>query len=263
MRDERMSQDPYGAVRSAATRNCRKDLMPLGTVVIRVRSRRGLRARYVKVRNDGPPGRRWILYSRWWWEKNKGPVPKGKLVIHQDGDSLNDDPKNFMLGTPGTKLVIAHTRDPKWSKEQHRRAADACGKLNRDRARINRATNFLKEYWYPVVDGMSVIFNIPFRKRKRLLEAFGADVTRYPLNGHGRKPGTAVQRALRSCGVRPVKSAELTLRRFSTYCLIEPSTRDCRGPMSASLPQIVAQLERIGVWLLAEKCAKRDARERK
>lgn len=255
-----MLKDPYGAVRIAVGRRCRKDPMPVGTVVIRSDTSptgRRICTRYVKVKDDGPPGRRWINYARWWWLTNKGPIPAGKLVLHKDGDVLNDDPSNFVLGGPAEKLLIAHS-DKKWSREQHARAASACAESNRRRGRAFRAKRFVKHTWYPVVDEMGVILNLPFRKRKRVLASFGIDVSRYPANGHGKKSGSEVQRALRSCRVRPEKSSELASRRYSTYCLLDPATRTCTGPMSASLHQIVAQLNRMDIWVYAEKHAKKD-----
>jgi len=254
-------KDPYGAIRNGEGKGIPKVELPLGTIVIRKSNHRNL-VRYVKVRMDGPTGLRFMQYSRWWWEKNRGPVPKGKLVLHADGDELNDDPKNLILGTPGMKLVIAHKKDPKWSKDQHRRAADGTAKSNRDRGRINRAANFLKTCWYPVVEEMGVIFNIPFRKRKWLLGSFGVDVSKYPANGAGKKPDSVIQRTLRFAKVKPIKSAELALRRYSTYCLVDPVARDFRGPLPSSIPQLIAQLERMEIWQPAEKLAKKDLRER-
>lgn len=256
-----MTRDPYGAIQNGQGKGIPKVTLPLGTIVIRKHN--GALGRFVKVRMGGRSGRRWMHYARWWWEKNRGQVPPGELVVHVDGDQLNDDPKNFAVGTPGTKLDLAHKRDPKWSRWQHRRAALGCAKLNRHRGRIHRAENFLKNYWYPVVDEMSVILNVPFRKRKRLLAGFGVDVAGYPMNGLGKKPSSRVQRALVSCGVRPTKSADLSLRRYSTYCLIDPVSREFRGPISARMDQVVAQLDRMGVWAPAEECAKKDLRYRK
>lgn len=175
---------------------------------------------------------------------------------------MNDDPKNFMVGTPGDKLNIAHRRDPRWSQEQHKRAAAACGERNRKIGRINRSKNFLKTYWYPVVDAIGVILNVPFRKQKRLLACFGVDVSQYPANGCGKKPTSQVQRALRSCSVRPVKSVDLSLRRYSTYCLADPVLKTCQGPMSMGVERLIISLERMGIWAPAQKQAKRDLKER-
>lgn len=239
--------------------------MDVGTVVIRRDTDPGGRiraSRYVKVRDSGPPGQRWILYARWWWEKHRGAVPHGELVLHKDGDGLNDEPSNFILGTPGMKLQIAH-RDRQWSRDQHRRAAAGCAEFNRRIGRIHRARNFLKNYWYPVIDDMGVILNIPFRKRKRVLACFGVDVSKYPANGHGKKPHSVVQRALGACRARPVRSSELSLKRYGNYCLFDPASKKYSGPMPCSVGQLVAQLERMGLWSFAEKYAKKDSMERR
>jgi hypothetical protein len=45
--------------------------------------------------------------------------------------------------------------------------------------------------------------------------------------------------------------------------VVDPETRECRGPMSSTLKQIVAQLERMGIWETAEKQAKKHFRDRK
>lgn len=258
--------DPYGAVRIAATRHCRKDRMPIGTVVIRRDTDPGGRvraSRLVKIKEGGPPGRRWISYARWWWEKNRGPIPARMLVLHKDGDMLNDDPSNFILGTPGMKFIIAHKQDPAWSKDQHLRAAAGCAALNRRRGRLNRLKNFLKHYWYPVVESLSVILNIPFRRRKMLLGGFGVDVSRYPANGRGKNMGSVVQQALRSCSVKPVRGLELVLRRYGTFCLFDPATKKCVGPMSIPVDRLVKQLECMGIWSNAERQAKKDLSDRK
>lgn len=236
--------------------------MPVGTVVIRQRKATRL-VRYVKVRKDGPPSRRWILYARGWWENHKGLIPAGKIVVHLDGDRLNDRPENLGLGTPGTKLVLAHHRDPAMSKANHRCINQIRGELNRQNGRINRSKNFLKNYWYPVVDEMGVILNVPFRKRKSLLASFGIDVSKYPSNGRGSRPDSYIQRALRFCRVRPVKSKELALRSYGTYCLADPVSRECSGPMSISADRLIAHLGRMQIWPYAEKYAKKDLIERR
>lgn len=265
MGEKRNVADLYGAIHNGQGKGILKRALPLGTVVLRKSGNvGGGMVRMIKVKMDGPPALRWISYARWWWEKNKGPVPPGKLVIHVDGDELNDEPSNLELGTPGTKLVLAHARDPKWSKEQHKRAAAGCAEFNRKNGRINRAENFLRTYWYPVVDEVSVILNVPFRKRKRVLACFGVDVSKYPANGLGRKPASEVQRAIKASRVRPARGVELPmLRKYDSYCLLDPVSKKCIGPMSGTVGQLVAQLDRMGLWSFAEKYAKKDPRERK
>lgn len=161
------------------------------------------------------------------------------------------------------KLVLAHARNPEWSREQHGRAAAGCGEWNRKNGRINRGKNFLKSYWYPVVDDLGVILNVPFRKCKRLLASFGVDVSGYPRNGLGKHEGSVVQQAIRSCLVKPVKSAELSRRGYSTYCLLDPVSKNCCGPLSMPVEQLIRTLDRLGIWALAQKHGKRDLRDRR
>jgi hypothetical protein len=252
--------------RKAPGRGCRKDYMPIGTVVIRAdrdASGRIRKTRFIKVNDAFPTGKRWIQYARWWWEENKGPVPKGQIVLRRDGDTLNDDPSNLLLGTPGMKLKLAHERNPEWSMKQHARAADGAAAHDRLRGRIHRATAYLPRYWYPVVDSMSVILNVPYRRRRRLLAVFGSDVRTYPANGHGKRRYSAVQMILEKAAVRPVQGKDLGERMYQSYCVAEPSDRVVRGPMAGTSDQLIKQLERMGIWAIAEKAAAKDLQERK
>jgi hypothetical protein len=255
------TKDEFGAIRTGQLKGVVKTKLPVGAITIRTDN--GIQSRYVKVRMNGCVSGRWIQYGKWWWTKNRGPIPPGQLVLHKDGDPMNDHPGNFIVGTPGMKLVLAHQRDEAWSKEQHKRCAAGTAEFNRRTARINREKNFLQSYWYPVVDEMGVILNIPFRKRKHVFARFGVDVSKYPKSGQGKKPGSQVQLALRSCAVRPVKSAELSLPRYRSYCLADPVNQTFKGPMGHSIPQLIAQLERMKVWPYAVKCAKKDLKDRK
>ena len=264
--DGKLISDPHGAVRMAATRHCRKDPMPIGTVVIRREADAQGRyryIRYIKVKMNGLPQRRWMQYSRWWWEKNRSPIPKGQMVLHKDGLTLNDDPSNLVLGGPGMKLVLAHQRDKTWSKDQHARAAFGCAEFNRRNGMAHRATNFLKTYWYPVVEPLGVILNVPFRKRKRVLGCFGVDVSKYPKSGIGKKPESVVQKAIAASPVKPVKGAELSGSLFRHHCVLDPVTRQCHGPMSMDVDQIVSHLQRLGIWKIADKYARKYLKERK
>lgn len=254
-------KDPYGAIRNGTAKGIRKTSLPLGTVVRRsdVVNGRRKEVRYVKVRMSGPAGKRWVLYARWWWEKHRGPVPPGKLVIHLDGDELNDDPSNFALGTPGTKFKLAHQRDPGMSKDNRICIATKLGIYNRVRAKEDRKRKFQAEYWYPVVDALGIILNTPFRHRRRLCGVYGADLSKYPANGHG----PAVRRAISESRVHPVQGFMLSLPCYRTYAVADPDTRQFRGPLSAPSEQLVAQLTRMEIWPRAERAARRDARDRR
>lgn len=157
------------------THDWSKERLPVGTVRIRTR-RRGrnvLRVRMIKVRGDGPKGRRWVNYARWWWEQHRGPVPEGCRVVHLDGDPMNDDPENLALLTPGDVAFLCHDRDPDMSKRNYRKLREATRQHNRDRGRVNRALNWLPTYWYPVDAARQLIVNAPRRKRWEVYAEFG------------------------------------------------------------------------------------------
>ncbi len=138
---------------------------PLGAVRERDAGN-GQMVRMVKIRMDGPPGARWIPYARWWWEQNRGPVPKGKRVCHADGDLLNDDPQNLVLLTPGQVISLYHRLDPEMSRRNHVACGAAAARRNRETARLRRQTTWLPYQWYAVDFGSRVIHDDrPRRKR--------------------------------------------------------------------------------------------------
>jgi len=40
--------------------------------------------------------RRYVPFARYIWEHQHGPLPAGMLVVHRDGDSMNDDVANLI-----------------------------------------------------------------------------------------------------------------------------------------------------------------------
>jgi hypothetical protein len=122
---------------------------PVGTVRVRKLTRG--RARWIKVRMDGPPAKRWKLYATWLWEKHRGPVPRGKNVLHRDGDTLNDDLGNLILGGHADRAFLFQSR----SEANFKRAMRAChagaAKHNRERAAARDLAGELREgKWYAV-----------------------------------------------------------------------------------------------------------------
>ena len=57
----------------------------------------GKPCRYIKLKDTGRPQDRRVPYARYVWERAHGPIPPGYLVIHDDGDTMNDDPSNLLL----------------------------------------------------------------------------------------------------------------------------------------------------------------------
>lgn len=161
-----------------------KERLPVGTVRIRTRQRGQLQVRMIKIRDGGPRSRQWVNFARWWWEHNRGPIPPGKRVAHRDGDSLNDDPANLVLCSPGDVVYLWHDRDPKGSAANYRKLRPATAKHNRLRARVRRAVAWLPTRWYAVDTQRRIVVNDPRRVKGAVLAAHFETVRR-PKNGCG------------------------------------------------------------------------------
>lgn len=123
---------------------------PLGTVRVRKRSAHH-RVRVVKVRMDGPQKQRWAVCARLWWERNRGPVPPDKHVIHQDGDDLNDDPANLALGTCTDRAYLGLERLRARGLDPYARTRAGCAEHNRKRAQARDLLGELRpRQWYAV-----------------------------------------------------------------------------------------------------------------
>lgn len=132
----------------------------------------------IKVRMTGPFSRRWIPLARYTWEQMHGPIPQGKRVTHLDGNTLNDNPANYGLLTPGQVINLYHQLDPVMSREnrlgEKRRSATAAH--NRLRGQIRRATDLFPTRWYAANLAERIVYEEPFRSRRRLLARLGVHV---------------------------------------------------------------------------------------
>jgi len=119
-----------GQIRGAAARQYRA----IGTLSIR--TSHGTPCRYIKVREGGRPQDRCVPYARWLWEQEHGPIARGWLVIHIDGDSLNDDLGNLRLVDRRTHLAVQKARDPEM--EVRRRSASSAAQRLRHQRNLER-----------------------------------------------------------------------------------------------------------------------------
>jgi hypothetical protein len=166
--------------RTGTRRTWSVEALPVGTVRLHIAHRRGrgkrrevVRIRRIKVSLTGPVSRRWMDYATWWWHQNRGLVPAGKCVLHRDGNLLNDDPSNLMLGTAADRIALWHLRDPKRSEEQLARAHRGTAAFNRQRAELRRLVGWLPCRWYPVDFERRVVLNAPCRKKLQAYRAAG------------------------------------------------------------------------------------------
>lgn len=72
---------------------CRPSV-PIGEIVYRKSSNK----KYIKVADNVYDTRKnYMLYSHYIWEQHFGKIPDGWMIIHKDGNCLNDDISNLCL----------------------------------------------------------------------------------------------------------------------------------------------------------------------
>jgi len=123
--------------------------LPYGAVAVRKCKNPQGKLRYIKA---GRGRYAWLPYARWWWETHRGAVPKGKRVIHRDGDSLNDDPSNLMLVSFGDLVYLWSQRaTPDELARRSRRLRAGCKKRTRETLARDRLMGvFQRTLWYAV-----------------------------------------------------------------------------------------------------------------
>jgi hypothetical protein len=151
------------------TANRSRDKLPLGSTRWATHKRPGggrFKVRVIKVAHTSYRGcgGKWVNYARHLYERHKGPVPRGKRVIHADGDLENFALDNLVLGTAADVLWIHCHSDPEKSAANYRAASAATAAFNRERAAVRRALGVLPTRWYAVDLANRVIVNSPGRK---------------------------------------------------------------------------------------------------
>ena len=153
-----------------------RDPLPVGSIRIRNKNANSA-VRLIKVRADGPKSLRWMAYARWWWVTHRGPVPPGLRVCHLDGDTLNDDPSNYGLLSPGDVVYLAHERNPAMSAANYAACRAATAAFNRETAAVRRVLTYLPTRWYPVDHARRLIGNQPRRQRWQVYRDCGLDAS--------------------------------------------------------------------------------------
>lgn len=173
-----------------------RDYAPKGT--IRIRTKSGVKSRWIKVRALGRKQDKWQRVTRHVWEHHNGPVPPGKRVYCLDGDSLNDAIDNLVVMTPGEWIAHCHRLDPGMSEDNRRgqKRRKATADHNRIRGMVRRHVEFLPGQWYAVHRDRRCVDNRPYRSRRALLAVHGIIV---PSNG--RLPGPIPFEAMRGSDI--------------------------------------------------------------
>ncbi len=238
-----------------------RERRPVGAIVIRRQFANGrdVEERWIKVSDTGPQVKRWKLYARWWWEQNRGPVPPGKSVYHVNGKSLDDRPENLAVGGPGDRIRAAHLNNPEMSKRNSRTVHEGCAAWNRRQGLEFRFKNIVKSSWYPAIERLKVVINVPFRKRTNLFRAFGYDASRIPLSGHGPE----VDRLIEESGILPVSSVQLHSEPFSSFARVDVEL-GLANPKAAGADAEVRMkmVMEMPLWRHAKAAAALDVHER-
>lgn len=205
------------------THDWSKTKLPVGSIRIR-RIEGGGQARKIKVHDGRPRHTQWILYARWWWLQNRGPVPDGKCVLHRDGDTLNDDPANFALGGTADRAAIFHHRiGAEASARVMAKAHAGAARHNVERARARRLMSILQPTLWYAVDHQARVISGPFgKKRHYAYRAMGVPVPACldnprswlasQLGWPGMWPGMALTLAVLAEVGEPLASPELLRR---------------------------------------------------
>lgn len=134
--------------RSVETR-FQKDHLPhngkkLGTITIR----RDKSGQYRMIALPGPTAirHRWVYYAQYIWEQEHGPVPEGYLVVHEDGNRLNDDPGNLVLIDRGEHLALMKKNNPGWKKKAIKSYKKTVRIRHRRKAREAKKAAKIQEY---------------------------------------------------------------------------------------------------------------------
>lgn len=142
------------------------EALPIGTARVWKRKvRKQVRQeRRIKVSHHGSWRNRWRPFARHWWEQNVGPIPDGYQVYHRDGDTLNDQPANYVLcRTDRLRMILANRPEASW--KQRRRRSKAVAKANRRRGAIKRAL-VNPSAWYLILPRSRAVVWQPCRFRR-------------------------------------------------------------------------------------------------
>jgi len=140
-----------GCLRGQAARNWR----PIGAITIRHDTllntqrkrthkdgtkRKGKPRRWIKVRDDGPLQSRFIPYARYLWEKAYGVLPDGLIVVHEDGDQMNDSTANLIAVDRRRHIERTCHSDPEVVARRHKAACKSRKRNTKARRALRKAT---------------------------------------------------------------------------------------------------------------------------
>ena len=153
------SEFKKGCLRGRAARRWR----PIGTITIRYdklfpwqhsrrhntgKHRKGEPRRWIKIRDDGLPQNRWVPYARFLWEKRHGLVPAGYLIVHRDGNQMNDIIDNLIIVDRRLHLHRTSHSNPEVVDRRTRRAVKTRKRNTVARRILRRQIADASSAWY-------------------------------------------------------------------------------------------------------------------
>lgn len=150
----------------------------------------------------------WKTYARHVFETHHGPIPCGKRVLHEDGDSLNDAPGNLILGDAADSLFLA-LEDPRVDARRRRRAATSIARCKAEISDLRRAFSIIPWLWYLTIPARQFVYPVPFGTAAELLEAWRISC-----------PHRSLQH-LRRRGVSPVRGRKVPVEGFARVTAAE------------------------------------------
>ncbi|HUS74316.1 MAG TPA: HNH endonuclease [Sedimentisphaerales bacterium] len=103
-----------------------------------VKSKNGKQYRRIKISGKDQGKHRWISYAQYLWEKENGPIPKGKLVAHINGDSMDDGPENLVMVDRGGLINLMRKNNPGQRKKAIRNLKKTCRRRRAERTKKQR-----------------------------------------------------------------------------------------------------------------------------
>jgi len=97
----------------------------LGTITIH-RPKRDRPYRMIAIAGPTPTRHKWIPYAQYVWERIHGPLPKGLLVVHDDGNSMNDTPGNLVMVDRKGNINLMKKNRPGWKKKAIKSLKKTC-----------------------------------------------------------------------------------------------------------------------------------------
>jgi hypothetical protein len=107
---------------------------PKGTITIRT-EKNSNQVRLIKVSGKSEGGHKWVPYARYLWEQEKGPIPPGMIIAHENGNSLDDRIENFVMVDRKGNIDLMRKNNPGARNKAIKKQKQTCRRKRRERER--------------------------------------------------------------------------------------------------------------------------------